>query len=89
MFLDCSSLTTAPVLPAKTLANYCYNCMFSGCSSLNSVTCLATDNNAYEPTSYWLDGVASSGTFTKAKNVSWWATAPYGIPYGWTVVEAE
>ena len=88
MFLDCSRLTTAPVLPAKTLANYCYNCMFSGCSSLNSVTCLATDNNAYESTSYWLDGVASSGTFTKAKNVSW-VTASHGIPYGWTVVEAE
>ena len=88
MFGNCTSLTTAPVLPAKTLANYCYNCMFSGCSSLNSVTCLATDNNAYEPTSYWLDGVASSGTFTKAKNVSW-VTASHGIPYGWTVVEAE
>ena len=34
MFNGCSSLTTAPELPATTLANYCYVCMFTGCSKL-------------------------------------------------------
>lgn len=31
MFQGCSSLTTAPELPATTLANYCYYSMFQGC----------------------------------------------------------
>ena len=34
MFNGCTSLTTAPSLPATTLANFCYNGMFSGCTSL-------------------------------------------------------
>ena len=36
MFKDCSSLTTAPELPATTLANGCYYSMFRGCTSLTS-----------------------------------------------------
>ena len=34
MFLDCTSLVTAPELPATTLANSCYEGMFQGCTSL-------------------------------------------------------
>ena len=34
MFIRCSSLTTAPELPATTLASYCYYHMFYYCSSL-------------------------------------------------------
>ena len=34
LFLYCTALTSAPELPAKTLANYCYCGMFKGCSSL-------------------------------------------------------
>lgn len=34
MFEGCSSLTTLPNLPATTLADNCYECMFKGCSSL-------------------------------------------------------
>ena len=34
MFRDCTSLTTAPELPATTLAGGCYERMFSGCTSL-------------------------------------------------------
>ena len=34
MFRDCTSLTTAPELPATTLANSCYSSMFRGCTSL-------------------------------------------------------
>ena len=36
MFYDCHSLTTAPVLPATTLADSCYYYMFSGCRSLTT-----------------------------------------------------
>ena len=36
MFKGCTSLTTAPELPATTLADYCYNSMFYGCTSLTT-----------------------------------------------------
>lgn len=36
MFEDCANLTTAPELPATTLASSCYGSMFSGCSSLTT-----------------------------------------------------
>jgi hypothetical protein len=36
MFYGCTSLTTAPVLPATTLANNCYEQMFYGCTSLTT-----------------------------------------------------
>lgn len=35
MFLGCTSLQTAPQLPATNLANYCYAQMFDTCRSLN------------------------------------------------------
>ena len=34
MFYGCTNLTTAPELPATTLASYCYEHMFYGCTSL-------------------------------------------------------
>ena len=37
MFQVCTSLTTAPTLPATTLANSCYRNMFKGCTSLTTV----------------------------------------------------
>ncbi|MBQ4013874.1 MAG: leucine-rich repeat protein, partial [Treponema sp.] len=84
MFSDCTSLTTAPELKATVLAGYCYKQMFKGCTSLNSVTCLATDISATGCTTNWLDGVAATGTFTKAPGVAW-PTGANGIPAGWTV----
>ena len=50
MFYGCTSLTTAPKLPATTLANYCYDEMFCGCTALTTTpelpaTTLA--NNCY------------------------------------------
>ena len=36
MFQDCTSLTTAPTLPATTLENKCYYGMFQNCSSLTT-----------------------------------------------------
>ena len=34
LFQNCTSLTKAPVLPATTLGDYCYQYMFNGCTSL-------------------------------------------------------
>ena len=34
MFRDCTSLTTAPELPATTIGQGCYSNMFRGCTSL-------------------------------------------------------
>ena len=34
LFYNCTSLTSAPELPATTLGNYCYQSMFSNCKSL-------------------------------------------------------
>ena len=36
MFDGCTSLTTAPELPATTMADYCYMYMFYGCTSLTT-----------------------------------------------------
>ena len=36
MFVGCTSLTSAPKLPAETLADDCYCAMFAGCTSLTS-----------------------------------------------------
>ena len=36
LFKDCSVLTSAPDLPATTLADFCYRDMFFGCTSLTS-----------------------------------------------------
>ncbi len=60
--------------------------MFKGCTKLNSVTCLATDISAEDCTTDWLDGVAATGTFTKAAAMAdWTVDSPSGIPVGWTV----
>ena len=50
MFQGCTSLTTAPSLPATTLANNCYNSMFYGCTSLTTAPSLPATtlaNNCY------------------------------------------
>lgn len=88
MFCHCSSLTTAPELPATTLVNACYSWMFVDCSSLNYIKCLATDLSIGGSTSYWVDGVAASGTFVKDASMTGWTTGDDGIPTGWTVQNA-
>lgn len=84
MFAGCTSLTTAPALPATTLAYGCYYGMFQNCTNLNYIKCLATDISASDCTTNWVSGVASTGTFIKAADVSW-TTGTSGIPSGWTI----
>ena len=84
MFSGCTSLTTAPTISATTLTTASCGAMFYGCSSLNSVTCLAT-TITNKATSHWLDGVAASGTFTTPSSTQW-ESGVSGIPEGWTRV---
>ena len=51
LFFHCSVLTSAPELPATTLADYCYRDMFSGCTNLTSAPVLPATtlvNNCYQ-----------------------------------------
>ena len=84
MFVQCTALTTAPVLPATTLARLCYYQMFSGCTSLNEVTTYANDISATNCLTNWLSGVATTGDFYNLGGATYESGAS-GIPSGWTV----
>ena len=88
MFYGCTSLTVAPELPATTLVESCYSFMFAGCTKLNYIKCLATRISASDCTRYWVNGVASTGTFVKAAGMTGWTTGIKGIPSGWTIIDA-
>ena len=88
MFIECTSLTTAPELPAATLAENCYNNMFQRCISLNYIKCLATNISADNCTYNWVNGVAATGTFVKDASMTDWTSGSDGIPNGWTVQDA-
>jgi hypothetical protein len=45
MFVGCTSLTQAPVLPAETLAEDCYYNMFKKCTSLTNAYFPNLDSN--------------------------------------------
>ena len=88
MFNGCTNLTTAPVLPATTLANKCYYQMFAGCRNLNYIKCLATDISATDCTNFWVYNVqTTSGTFVTPSSTNW-STGVSGIPTNWTRVNA-
>ena len=51
LFASCTSLTTAPALPATTLAVNCYRSMFQGCEGLTTAPALpatALEANCYQ-----------------------------------------
>ena len=86
MFKGCTSLVTAPILLATTLADFCYGNMFNGCTSLNYIKAMFTTKPSSSYTSNWVNGVASSGTFVKNSAATWNVTGVNGVPSGWTVV---
>ena len=65
MFNNCKALTSAPELPAKKLANDCYNGMFYECTNLESVTMLATDVSARDCLYYWLYDAGTDDSVTQ------------------------
>ena len=62
MFSGCTSLTTAPSLPATTLTDYCYNYMFSGCTSLTTAPSLPATTLTYSCYSSMFSGCRSLTT---------------------------
>ena len=62
MFSGCTSLTTAPSLPATTLVNYCYRNMFSGCTSLTTAPSLPATTLANFCYYYMFNGCTSLTT---------------------------
>ena len=62
MFTDCTSLTTAPELPATTLAKHCYWHMFRGCTSLTTSPELPATTLATGCYSYMFSGCANLTT---------------------------
>lgn len=89
MYNSCYNLTSSPTLPATVLAEYCYRYMYTGCSKLNSITTYANDISANECTHWWLDGVASTGTFNNLGSATYEVDSTSGIPTGWTEVGPE
>jgi len=88
MFYGCTSLTTAPELPALTLVSSCYYLMFKGCSSLSYIKALFTTAPSYSYTGIWVDGVAASGVFVKSPEATWKVTGVNGVPIDWTIKTA-
>ena len=62
MFQGCTSLTTAPALPATELAYGCYSFMFRDCTSLATAPELPATTLAYRCYSYMFDGCTSLTT---------------------------
>jgi hypothetical protein len=74
--------------------------MFYGCTSLNYIKAMFTTDpfdaeSATEPIGFWVNDVASSGTFVKNSAATWENPSPedypdfFIIPEGWTVQTAS
>ena len=62
MFDNCTSLTTAPALPATTLADFCYYSMFYNCTSLTTAPALPATTLGNSCYSYMFYGCTSLQT---------------------------
>ena len=68
MFYGCTSLTSAPELPATELARGCYCRIFNGCENLSSVTMLAPSDKIKDTSysfNYWLDNAGTNDGITR------------------------
>ena len=71
MFSDCTSLTTAPALPATDLAKSCYSGMFSGCPALTNAPALKASTIKTSCYSYMFYGCSNLSSVTMlAEDVS-------------------
>ena len=96
MFVGCTSLTATPLLPATALPTGCYFAMFKGCTSLATVRTAQTqawgDGTSDDPSLFWLEGVAATGTFYCPTALGTNATITRGVsacPEGWTVINTD
>ena len=65
LFSGCTALSTAPELPAMTLADYCYFYMFNGCSSLTTAPELPARTLKNRCYCYMFNGCSSLTTAPK------------------------
>ena len=89
MFRNCYLLVHAPVLPAINLINGCYYNMFQGCNHLNYIKAMFITVPSSTYNSYWVENVATTGTFVKNSKATWDVSGVSGIPTGWTVETAD
>ena len=81
LFYGCAALTSAPSLPATTLANYCYYNMFYWCKSLTTIPSLPATtltSNCYYQMFYWCSLIKISSSWSSAYPTE------YRIPSSWT-----
>ena len=76
MFQGCTSLISAPELPATTLADYCYNSMFDGCTALTQAPALPATTLSKSCYSFMFRGCTSlklssvkTGEYTQAYRI--------------------
>ena len=70
LFSGCNVLTSAPELPAKTLADYCYSNMFSYCTSLESAPKMSAERLAQDCCEYMFRNCTSLESITIPNTVT-------------------
>lgn len=86
LFINNTSLTAAPSLPATTLTWYCYYSMFSGCTNLTTLPALPAttlEYYCYGQMFYGCSNIKLSETQT------WEYQTPYRIPAEWTGTDSS
>ena len=81
LFMNCTSLTATPTLPATTVNQYSYNNMFKGCTSLETLPTLPATNISEYCYAYMFSGC------TKIKlsaTQTWDYQTAYRMPATWT-----
>ena len=88
LFYDCSVLTSAPELPATTLAGSCYNSMFSGCTSLTAAPELPATTLADKCYLNMFLGCTGLTSAPELKATTLAGSCYYGMFYGCTSLTA-
>ena len=88
MFMGCSAMTKAAPIHITTTAESFASNMFKNCSVLKEVTVYFTTwpkTSNSNDTSYWLQGVATSGVFKKPTDLEVSRRGDSTVPSGWTL----
>ena len=92
LFEGCTALTSAPELPATTLAKGCYDSMFSGCTNLTAVPELPATTLAEGCYSGMFSGCTNLTTSLEISSVGWaslYENLPLKVPEGVEVYYAS
>ena len=88
LFENCNVLTSAPELPATTLANDCYRGMFFGCTKLSTVTMLAPSTEIASKSNcfnFWLynAGTEANSRILKVQDAAAYTALESYLPDNW------